>query len=126
MCALPDSTWCAAAIVALGCWSIGLAGELLPCLQSRRCRRHVTCRRCLASAATRAWILGAAGLAVACGASDLWPDHPARAIFCGLVVGGLANFTRADWRQLAKATLAAALGAAIDALRQRKDRDHDD
>ena len=116
MCSAFNSIWCAAFVAAIGCYSVGFAGELLPCLRSSRCRRHASCRRCCIAAATRGAITSVAGVAVTCGAADAWPDHAARAIFCGLLVGGLANFTRADWRRMAMTAITFGACVAIEAL----------
>lgn len=107
------------AMASFGCWSISAAASLLRCYGGRRCKLHVTWRRCVIVACLGAWRQGGAGLAVGLAAMAFVPQNLPLIASAALFVGGLANFSPADWRRIVADWLQAALDIVKRGRRER-------
>lgn len=59
---------------------------------------------------------GLIGMALAMLGIDLWPEHCLAVAGASLILGGVANLARADWRALSLTVLQGAMSSAVHAL----------
>lgn len=107
------------AMASFGCWSISAAASLLRCYGGRRCRLHGVWHRCVAVAWLSAWRHGVAGVSVGLFMLAFFPQNLPLIASVALFVGGLANFSPADWRRIVVDWLQAALDTAKRGRRER-------